>query len=223
MLDYSPCHRNLNVSLLLGGAFYLVDDTPTPPGEVSTIGEFVKSYGKEVVLVSALRNVRISRLTSIYLSAQTTPAEALNVFSLSGLRVVFSVSSGTDSVPPPTLGGGKASLYLLERPQASFSPLPSLAPFGVPMLDDWRALWAAWDLVTLGMIPEDMLHQKPIDLRHKCLFYIGHIPTSVRSAFPCAVDAHLCCRFLDMLMSSALGEPNTEPKQFTRIFEVGCP
>jgi len=29
------------------------------------------------------------------------------------------------------------------------------------------------------MIPHEMLHQKPIDLRHKCLFYIGHIPTYV--------------------------------------------
>jgi len=29
------------------------------------------------------------------------------------------------------------------------------------------------------MIPQEMLHQKPIDLRHKCLFYIGHIPTYV--------------------------------------------
>ncbi|KAH7917459.1 hypothetical protein BV22DRAFT_1108567 [Leucogyrophana mollusca] len=52
------------------------------------------------------------------------------------------------------------------------------------------------------MIPQEMLHQKPIDLRHKCLFYIGHIPT-----------------FLDMLMSKALKEPHTEPKNFTVIFE----
>ncbi|KAG8221369.1 C-type lectin protein [Butyriboletus roseoflavus] len=168
-----------------GGAFYLVDGAPIPLGEVSSVGEFVKSHEKKEVVL-------------------TTPAEALNIFSSSGLRVVFSVSSGTDSVLPPTLGGGYATLYLLERPQVSFSPLPSIAPFGVPTPDDWRALWAAWDLVTLGMIPPAMLHQKPIDLRHKCLFYIGHIPT-----------------FLDMLMSKALDEPNTEPKYFTQIFERG--
>ncbi|KAI9571718.1 C-type lectin protein [Boletus coccyginus] len=167
-----------------GGAFYLVDGAPIPLGEESSVEDFVKSHDDQVVL--------------------TTPAEALNIFSLSGLRVVFSVSSGTESVPPPTVGGGRTTLYLLERPYASFSPLPSLAPFGVPTPDDWRALWAAWDLVTLGMIPSAMLHQKPIDLRHKCLFYIGHIPT-----------------FLDMLMSKALGEPNTEPKHFTLIFERG--
>lgn len=108
----------------------------------------------------------------------------MNIFSSSGLRVVFSVSSDTDSISSPALGGGRTTLYLLERPQLSFAPLPSLAPFGVPTLNDWRALWAAWDLVTLGMIPSEMLHQKPIDLRHKCLFYIGHIPTSVPARVP---------------------------------------
>ncbi|EIN06452.1 hypothetical protein PUNSTDRAFT_105460 [Punctularia strigosozonata HHB-11173 SS5] len=54
------------------------------------------------------------------------------------------------------------------------------------------------------MIPREMLLQKPIDLRHKCLFYIGHIPT-----------------FLDMLLAKQLGEPNTEPKRFMSIFERG--
>ena len=117
--------------------------------------------------------------------SQTTPAEALNIFSSSGLRVIFSISIGAQGVPQPTLGGGRTTLYLLERPQVSFVPLPSVASFGVPTPDDWRALWAAWDLVTLGMIPQEMLHQKPIDLRHKCLFYIGHIPTSVSGLAQC--------------------------------------
>ena len=86
---------------------------------------------------------------------------------------------------------------------------------------EWKDLWAAWDLVTLGMIPSDMLHQKPIDLRHKCLFYIGHIPTSVLiQLLPPVMPNVLKHRFLDMLMSRALNEPNTEPKYFTEIFEV---
>ena len=29
--------------------------------------------------------------------------------------------------------------------------------------------------ITLEMIPEKMLHTKPIDLRHICLFYLGHM------------------------------------------------
>lgn len=127
-----------------------------------------------------------------------TLSEALNMFSASGLRSIYSVSSAD----------GSLTLHCLECPQVSFPPLPltspSFSPFGVPTVDEWRDLWAAWDLVTLGMIPQEMLHQKPIDLRHKCLFYIGHIPT-----------------FLDMLMSKALKEPNTEPKNFTLIFERG--
>ncbi|KAF9240387.1 C-type lectin protein [Melanogaster broomeanus] len=130
--------------------------------------------------------------------AQTTHEEALNVFSASGLRSIFSVS----------LPNTNSTLYCLERPQISFPPLltatSSYSPFGPPAVDDWLNLWAAWDLVTMAMIPQEMLHQKPIDLRHKCLFYIGHIPT-----------------FLDMLMSRSLDEPNTEPKNFTLIFERG--
>jgi len=50
-------------------------------------------------------------------------------------------------------------------------------PGNIPTLEEWDRLWTAWDMVTLQMIPYEMLHQKPIDLRHKCLFYIGHIPT----------------------------------------------
>jgi hypothetical protein len=29
--------------------------------------------------------------------------------------------------------------------------------------------------ITLSMIPPSMLHSKPIDLRHICLFYLGHM------------------------------------------------
>ncbi len=47
------------------------------------------------------------------------------------------------------------------------------------------------------MIPPSMLYQKPIDLRHICLFYLGHIPT-----------------FLDIHLSRLLEEPHTEPEGF---------
>ncbi|KAF7965756.1 hypothetical protein HWV62_42004 [Athelia sp. TMB] len=136
-------------------------------------------------------------------------ASALKGFAQASLRCVLAASLSV-----PTL----QTLYVVERPAISFPPLtpsPSLplslgtadnaaptTPYGVPTMDEWRSLWAAWDLVTLSMIHPEMLLQKPIDLRHKCLFYIGHIPT-----------------FLDMLMSKALDEPNTEPKNFTTIFE----
>ncbi|KAL1710676.1 C-type lectin protein [Schizophyllum commune] len=100
--------------------------------------------------------------------------------------------------------------------------LASPTPLGnIPTEADWESLWRAWDLVTLSMIPPAMLHQKPIDLRHKCLFYIGHIPT-----------------FLDMLVDKAerlaakdetervaSGEKKfsrpSEPAYFWNVFERG--
>ena len=47
------------------------------------------------------------------------------------------------------------------------------------------------------MIPPSMLYQKPIDLRHICLFYLGHIPA-----------------FLDINLSRLLQEKHTEPEYF---------
>jgi hypothetical protein len=52
-------------------------------------------------------------------------------------------------------------------------------------------------MITMGMISPDMLYEKPIDLRHICLFYLGHIPT-----------------FLDIHLSRLLDEPHTEPEHF---------
>lgn len=64
-------------------------------------------------------------------------------------------------------------------------------------------MWTAWDFITRRLIPDHMLFQKPIDLRHICLFYLGHIPT-----------------FLDIHLSRLLEEPHTEPEEFKYIFEV---
>lgn len=98
------------------------------------------------------------------------------------------------------------SLWLLERPPFSFPLLPSPTAsageiiggkFGVPSMQDWQDMWNAWDFVTLRMIPSSMLFEKPIDLRHICLFYVGHIPT-----------------FLDIHLSRVLQEPHTQPEEF---------
>ena len=45
----------------------------------------------------------------------------------------------------------------------------------IPSLAEWGELWKAWDMVTLKMIPEALLQEKPIHLRHPCIFYIGKI------------------------------------------------
>ncbi|KAK2464199.1 hypothetical protein APHAL10511_003656 [Amanita phalloides] len=111
---------------------------------------------------------------------------------------------------------GRWVLHILEKPFFVFPPLsaaPSFSPGpnglsgskgNIPTLEEWRNLWSAWDLVTLEMIPQTMLHKKPIELRHKCLFYVGHIPT-----------------FLDMLLSKAIGGEPSEPRRFWDVFERG--
>ncbi|KIK69776.1 hypothetical protein GYMLUDRAFT_34174 [Collybiopsis luxurians FD-317 M1] len=113
------------------------------------------------------------------------------------------------------------SLWLLERPAFIFPLLQSpnacnyageLIPketisstlFGVPSTQEWENLWALWDMITLRMIPPSMLFEKPIDLRHICLFYLGHIPT-----------------FLDIHLSRFLNEPHTKPEEFKGIFQRG--
>ena len=95
------------------------------------------------------------------------------------------------------------SLWLLERPPFIFpllkSPegVSSSSPFSVPSVAEWETLWSTWDVITMGMISPDLLYEKPIDLRHICLFYLGHIPT-----------------FLDIHLSRLLDEPHTEPDNF---------
>ena len=93
---------------------------------------------------------------------------------------------------------GLYSLFLLERPPFHFPLLTEIAvehsgdhlalsqqaqqsrgPFNVPTVEEWKEVWKLWDLITIDMIPPAMLHEKPIDLRHKCLFYLGHIPAYV--------------------------------------------
>lgn len=74
---------------------------------------------------------------------------------------------------------------------------------GLPSLADWKTVWDAWNCVTLTMIPQDKLHEKPIDLRHICLFYLGHIPA-----------------FVDIHISTYLKQPHTNDR-FSAIFERG--
>ncbi|KAF5344893.1 hypothetical protein D9758_011590 [Tetrapyrgos nigripes] len=137
--------------------------------------------------------------------------DAYRLFSESNLRPI---QRWTDSTQ-------KYSLWLLERPAFTFPLLSSARAcntsgelvlqkkfstslFGVPSPQEWENLWALWDLITLRMIPPSMLYQKPIDLRHICLFYLGHIPA-----------------FLDIHLSRLLQEPHTEPEFFKDIFERG--
>lgn len=94
---------------------------------------------------------------------------------------------------------------MLARPKMPFNLTPSkYASEALPTLDDWQALWAAWDAVTRGMIAAEGLLDKPIELRNPYIFYLGHIPT-----------------FLDIqLTKTTLARPS-DPAYFHGIFERG--
>lgn len=91
------------------------------------------------------------------------------------------------------------SLYITQVPPVYLSTGTNV----LPSLAEWQQLWAVWDLITLKMIPESMLLQKPIDLRNPCIFYIGHIPT-----------------FLDIHLSRVDGGKYLKAS-YTQIFERG--
>lgn len=98
-----------------------------------------------------------------------------------------------------------SDLSLLSTPSFTYSLKPEIyASTSVPTLNEFEELWAAWDLVTLKMIPNQELLSKPIDLRNCCLFYLGHIPT-----------------FIDIQLTKATNGNPTEPSSYTKIFERG--
>ncbi|KAL7419376.1 hypothetical protein Q5752_006214 [Cryptotrichosporon argae] len=145
-------------------------------------------------------------LLNIEWSYKYSYGEALELFDQASLLVINSWKA-PDS---------EYRLWLLERPNAHFmsDPTPvALDALAAGPIDralsvgkwhDWETMWKLWDHITLEMIPEDMLHQKPIDLRHICLFYLGHIPT-----------------FLDMFLARATDGVPTEPATYRDIFERG--
>ncbi|KAF8843379.1 DUF323 domain-containing protein [Paxillus ammoniavirescens] len=146
-------------------------------------------------------------LVKIETSVKYSERDAYMLFAEAKLRPI---QRWTDST-------SRYSLWLLERPPFMFpllsSPVASKeevihTKFGVPTIRDWQDMWNAWDFITLRMIPPSMLFEKPIDLRHICLFYLGHVPT-----------------FLDIHLSRLLQEPHTKPEEFKRGIDpnVGDP
>lgn len=140
-------------------------------------------------------------LVHIEWSHKYSEAEALAMFDAADLRV-------KDKWKAP---GSDYHLWLLERPDVRFPRMKEVAaargdnwPPAVPTWAEWQSLWKLWDHITLNMIPRKMLHQKPIDLRHICLFYLGHIPT-----------------FLDIYLARMTDGTHTHPVKFKDIFERG--
>jgi hypothetical protein len=69
------------------------------------------------------------------------------------------------------------------------------------------------------MCPEKMLHTKPIDLRHICLFYLGHM--YVLCAPIPKTQLTLSPTFLDIYLTRLTNGKHTEPEFFKDIFERG--
>ncbi|GBE85268.1 hypothetical protein BKA93DRAFT_741249 [Sparassis latifolia] len=164
---------------------------------------YYKSTSKQTIVdptTGAEYSFDMGELVRIEVSQKYSDKDAYALFTDAALRPI---QRWTDST-------SKYSLWLLERPQFVFPLLAfprgsaATTPFGMPTVEEWHTMWAAWDLITCCMIPPSMLFQKPIDLRHICLFYCGHIPT-----------------FLSIHLSRVLGEADTDPVEFKYIFERG--
>ncbi|XP_006462499.1 hypothetical protein AGABI2DRAFT_186400 [Agaricus bisporus var. bisporus H97] len=154
---------------------------------------------------------KADELLKIEESFKFSYGDATSLFTEAGLRPI---QRWVDN-------NSRYSLWLVERPPFVFPLMSSsfacnrsgelvpkkaysTSPFGIPAREEWDNSWALWDFITLRMIPRSMLHEKPIHLRHICLFYIGHIPA-----------------FLDIQLSRLLNEPHTEPERYKDIFERG--
>jgi len=69
---------------------------------------------------------------------------------------------------------------------------------------EWEELWKASDVITTQLIDSSRYLNKPIDLRHPYIFYLGHLPA-----------------FLDIQLARVLHESTLPPHHFPEIFERG--
>ncbi|GAB0137565.1 hypothetical protein EsDP_00005825 [Epichloe bromicola] len=167
------------------------------------IGEYVydEEGGRHQAFISPLKEVTVlgsvvkpHERIQIEQSLKYSKMGAENLWRHAGLRKVETWTRNDEY-----------GLHMLQRATLPFSKAPSLyAANTLPSLSDWQALWAAWDMVTKGMLPKQELTEKPIKLRNACIFYLGHIPT-----------------FLDIQFTKTTSLAPTEPASYHAIFERG--
>lgn len=181
-------------------------------------------------------------------SIKFSSREAHETFDAAGLRVVQSWADDA----------GRYDLWLVEKPpfwfDSTHTSIPAQTPRengansvsrnvnrGIPSMEEWEEMWKAWDTVTLTMISSPMMHMKPIDLRHICLFYLGHVVRAgelsrsilLLSVCHCVaqdmfsidltfffVFPFIQPAFVDIFISRMYNEPHLNP-QYSRIFERG--
>ncbi|KAJ4301696.1 hypothetical protein N0V90_003789 [Kalmusia sp. IMI 367209] len=172
------------------------------PEEWNAFGEFVEKDGYHRAFVSPLKDVIID-------GVQLRKGERIRIeeswkFSTEEIQHLWNEAKlVANSVFSNSRGD--YGLHLVSKPTFFFPTKPELyAPEPVPTVAEWDELWAAWDAVTLKMIPKEELLSKPIKLRNAVIFYLGHIPT-----------------FLDIHLTRATDGKPTEPASFQKIFERG--
>jgi tRNA-specific adenosine deaminase 2 len=148
----------------------------------STVAQRIEVPGEEPIEIDA------GELIHCESSYKFSERETLDTFDYAGLRVV---QRWTDKAQ-------RYDVWLVERPAVHFlstqptglikEPTLQASSWGLPTREDWTRTWKAWDIVTLTMIPSEMLHKKPIDLRREC-----------GAAFLPSQCAELSCRQVHLL------------------------
>ncbi|EXF81440.1 hypothetical protein CFIO01_13296 [Colletotrichum fioriniae PJ7] len=167
------------------------------------IGEYVydDEGGRHQAFYSPVRDtyvlgalVRQHERIQVEQSLKYSQLGAENLWNMAGLVETNCWTKGTEH-----------GIHMISKRKMPFSRLPELyASSPCPTLDDWEALWAAWDAVTQQMLPKEELLDQPIKLRNACIFYLGHIPG-----------------FLDIQLCKTTKTPPTEPAHFQPMFERG--
>ncbi|KAK3955448.1 C-type lectin protein [Pseudoneurospora amorphoporcata] len=187
----------------LRNANEILGETAFIEGDWRVIGEYVydEEGGRHQAFYAPIRDtmvmgelIRSHDRIQVEQSVKYSKEESERLWSKAGLEQVTEWTYGNEY-----------GLHLLAKSRMAFSLIPSVyARTALPTLDDWEALWAAWDIVTRQMLPQEELLEKPIKLRNACIFYLGHIPT-----------------FLDIQLTKTTKQAPSEPAYFYKIFERG--
>ncbi|KAG9235815.1 C-type lectin protein [Amylocarpus encephaloides] len=174
------------------------------PNEWSVIGEYVfdSQGGRHQAFYSPKQDFRYKNIVvkageriQVEQSLKYSPNGTLQLWKASGMKEVDRWLASSQAY----------NIHLLKKDPMAFNTDPTIyAATTIPSLEDFRSLWAVWDIVTRGMIPKEELLEKPIKLRNACIFYLGHIPT-----------------FLDIQLNKVSKEPPCEPSHYPKIFERG--
>ncbi|KAK3398563.1 C-type lectin protein [Sordaria brevicollis] len=187
----------------LRNANEILGETAFIEGDWRVIGEYVydEEGGRHQAFYAPIRDTMV--MGELIKSHDRIQVEQSLKYSKEESERLWS-KAGLEQVTEWTYGN-EYGIHLLAKSKMSFSLIPSVyARSALPSLDDWNSLWAAWDVVTRQMLPQEELLEKPIKLRNACIFYLGHIPT-----------------FLDIQLTKTTKQAPSEPAYFYKIFERG--